>query len=155
MRSAASLPMFSVEYSREELPMLMSPCKVPDPDWRYVDKAGHGHFWKKTALPTLKWVVTGKTWIGDEYGGEEIELGEFRCKLCDEVIEPGKKLKHPEPLMGPVNFRVTFSLTDGGTDAYLLNEEEYVEALGEWHKVIKKKWSSRREDCGLTFRKTS
>lgn len=137
MKSYAGFPSFSVEIQREEIPVsTMYPEMVPDTAWRYVDKKGHGHFWaegKTGKLPTLHWVVTGKRWVGDEYDGDEYEMGEWRCRLCDEVVEPKKTAKYSSGYIdGPTTFLVTI---EGET--FYLTPEDYWKAIQEWVKVLR------------------
>lgn len=125
----AVFPRFSVEMQREAIRVdTMSPQKVPDEKWRYVDKKGHGHFWAEGGtgkLPTLEWVVTGKEWVGDEYDGDEYEVGEYRCRLCGEVVEPKKKAVYgPQYIDGPTTFLVTI---EGET--FRLSPEKYAQAM--------------------------
>jgi len=67
----------------------MSPTKKPDPSWRYIDRNQHAHVWDGDKLPTLGVHVTGKTWVGDEYDGCEVEVTEHRCLVCGAVVTPG------------------------------------------------------------------
>lgn len=136
MKSLASFPRFSVEIKREQIPVhSMHPTtKVPDEKWRFVDKAGHGHFWDGKDLPTLVWVVTGKQWVGDEYDGEEYDVGEWRCKLCDEVVEPKKKAVYaPQFVDGPTTFLVTVE-----NETFYLTPEQYANSLKGWAREMRK-----------------
>lgn len=63
-----------------------------DPNWRYVDRAGHGHFGSSEAgkpLPTLVWTITRTYWCED--CGDEHDEGEWRCPHCEEAITPGTR----------------------------------------------------------------
>lgn len=126
-------PTISVKMDREEIPLRsMAPTKVPDEKWRYIDTQGHGHFWEGSDLPTLKWVVTGKTWVGDEYDGYEIEIGEYRCHLCAEVVEPRKRVTYEPPALGPATFIVA---VDG--EDFVLSEDQWIRAVGQWEETIR------------------
>lgn len=70
---------FSVENEYQEFWTYMP---FLDKKWRYVDKKRHKHS-AKNLEETLKWVITLKG--SDEYPDE----GEYRCRKCKEVIEPG------------------------------------------------------------------
>jgi hypothetical protein len=127
------MPRVSVSVERESIPVQsMHPAKVPDPKWRYVDKTGHGHFWEGDDLPTLKWVVTGTAVAGDEYEMYEYEVGEYRCQICDEVIEPGKKLDYgPTHVPGPVTVTVEID-----RKVFVLTEEMFSESIDRWREAL-------------------
>ena len=73
----------------------------------------------------MKWIVTDKQWVGDEYDGYVYAIGEWRCRFCDEVIEPKKKTTYaPEFVEGPTTFIVTI---EGET--FYLSPEEYAQAM--------------------------
>lgn len=129
--ATATYPYFTIEVVHEhEEGIFFSTETVPDPEWKFVDKKGHGHFWKKDKLPTLKKVATGKTWVGDEYDGHGETIYEMRCKLCDETIEPGTKQQQPKPPPPMIWYRLSI-----GEKKYELSEKQYaeaIEALGEY-----------------------
>lgn len=129
------MPSISISTETEEIPVSsMSPSKVPDEKWRYVDKKGHGHFWAEDdKLPTLEWVVTGKEWVGDEYDACEYEVGEYRCRLCGEVVEPKKKLSYgPSHLPGLTWFTISIANED-----FRLTGEQFSEALESFRKILR------------------
>lgn len=133
MTSRISYPSFTLKYEREDIPVhTLSPSKIPDEEWRYIDKAGHGHFWKGKKLPTLKEVVTGTTWVGDEYESHEVELTEHRCLLCDEVIKPGMRSEYgPSHVPGIATYTVTI-----GHSEFILGEEDWYDALDHLRKYL-------------------
>jgi len=133
--TAHRFPLVSVAFEREVIPIeTMMPAKVPDEKWRYVDKQGHGHFWKSTKLPTLEWIVTGTEWVGDEYGEDEYEIGEYRCRLCAEVVEPARRSEYgPRTIHGLGRFTVTI---DG--EEFLLTEDEYAQSVDTWKQSLRK-----------------
>lgn len=135
MKTLASWPRIDIQFNREMIPVaLMSPHKVPDEKWRGVDKRGHGHFWVDGELPTLEWVVTGTCWAGDEFDGEEYEVGEYRCRECGEVIEPGKKLEHgPTHIPGPTTVTVTLN-----EETFMLTPEQYADSVEAWAKSLRR-----------------
>lgn len=59
---------------------------VPDPEWSNVDAHGHEHHFEGDELPTLDWVVTDVYWC--ETCRDEHEEGEWRCRVCGDVVEP-------------------------------------------------------------------
>lgn len=78
-----------IRFHREtEVVSTMFGTKKPDKGWKHFDAAGHAHAWDGDKLPTLNEVVTGKTWVGDEYDGMEVDISEYRCKVCEEVVDP-------------------------------------------------------------------
>lgn len=134
MKSRAAYRGLTIQFEREEIPVQsMSPKMVPDPGWKYMDKKGHGHFWKGKNLPTLEWIVTGTQWVGDEYDAYEYEIGEYRCRLCGEVIKPGERPATPKPVLGPA----TYTLTIDG-EAFVLSDQQYYDALKELVKILRK-----------------
>lgn len=67
----------------------MHGTRKPDKGWTHFDSEGHAHAWRNgDELPTLYEKVTGKEWVGDSYDGCEVEITEWRCNVCDEVVEP-------------------------------------------------------------------
>lgn len=130
-----SLPQFSIEIQRDDVDVaMMSPSRVPDSAWRYVDAEEHGHFWEGTELPTLHWVITGTRWAGDEIDGEEYEVGEWRCKQCEEAVEPRKKAEYgPRYLAGPPKYIITI-----GEETFSMGEQEYAESLTAWAEQIRR-----------------
>jgi hypothetical protein len=132
--ATAHFPLFSVEITRGEIPVeTMSPSRVPDEKWRYIDKKGHLHAWVDGEVPTLDWVVIGKTWVGDEYDGEEIEVGEHRCRVCAEPIEPMLKVKYgPSSVPGPTTVGVTIH-----GETFPLSEMEYAASVNDWLDAIR------------------
>lgn len=129
----AAFPTISIKVEREQMEVTsFTSIDVPDEKWRYVDKAGHGHFWKDGELPTLKWVITGKGWVGDEYDGSEYDIGEYRCKLCEETIKPKKRSEAAKPILGPT----TVTLEVAG-ERFVLTEGQYAESVKAWVKALK------------------
>jgi hypothetical protein len=132
----AMFPMISVSVDREEIETFSfsQQIKVPDEKWRLLDKQGHGHFWAKGGkeLPTLEWIVTGTEVYGDEYESYEVEVGEYRCKLCAEVIEPGHRMETPKPILGPT----TVTLEVNG-ETFRLTEEEYAASVDSWLDALR------------------
>jgi hypothetical protein len=131
---AVHYPMVSITVEREEIPVeTMNPTKVADEKWRFVDKEGHGHFWEGETLPTLEWVATGKQWVGDEFDGEEYEVGEYRCRLCGEVVEPRKRVEYgPRSIPGPASFTVEIS-----GERFSLTEQMYSASIERWVTALR------------------
>ena len=136
----------NVRYDREELdaPMLSS-REVPDEKWKHVDRYGHGHFWVGDDLPTLEWVITGQTYVGDEFDGELYDVGEWQCRLCGETVEPGKKSVQHDPIF-MLPWRVTVEIGhENGYDTYDLTQEQYNTSVEAWVKEL------RAVASGVTF----
>jgi hypothetical protein len=124
----------SIAYERELIPVAtVMPVLVPDQAWRHVDAAGHGHFWSGKELPTLEWVITGTEWAGDERDGEEVEVGEYRCRLCDdEVVEPGRRTE-AQPQFIPSLTAVVVTVNG---DEFRLTPEQYQASVQEWIRAM-------------------
>lgn len=136
MPTAFGIPQFNVNVSRDPVPTrTITPTSVPDEKWRHVDSHGHGHFWDGDALPTLNWVVTGTEWVGDDYDGETVEVGEHRCAICDEVVEPQRRTKNvrSEIVYGPRIFLVSFE-----DEHFRLSEKQYAECVEAWNEATRK-----------------
>lgn len=62
----------------------------PDPDWVFVDAAGHEHRWRgdwrKADLPTLVFVRDDDH--GDECGCERCPSYHFECRQCGQRVDP-------------------------------------------------------------------
>lgn len=67
----------------------------PDMRWQFVDAEGHWHAFsldRDEQLPTLTWKTIPVPCDGSCGGvceGEGTTRTEYRCRICDEVIEPG------------------------------------------------------------------
>lgn len=82
----------------------------PDPDWTFVDAAGHEHRWRGEAVPTVEHVVTGMEWSEDLQEFEEVF--ELRCRRCGEAVEPRwRTCQREESHYGPT--RITGTVTSG------------------------------------------
>lgn len=139
MKTQMVWPMFSVQVEREDIAVdVIHSIKVPDEEWRFVDKAGHGHFWKlfskkPSTIPTCVLVVTGTEWVGDEYEAEEIEIKEWKCKLCTEIIKPGYRQElAPTHVPGPT--WVTVTIND---ETFVLTPEQYAWSVDAWRDALR------------------
>jgi hypothetical protein len=80
----------------------MQGTRKPDKSWTHFDSNEHAHAWSGDKLPTLYEKVTGTTWVGDEIDGQEVDVTEMRCKICDETVDPGYYVDHtPVYVRGP------------------------------------------------------
>jgi hypothetical protein len=77
---------WTIEVCRE-MHEVYSNSPTPAKDWRFIDAAGHGHFWQD-GYPTLRWASVPCTMgHGDDCDAE----GWWECRLCAEHISPGMK----------------------------------------------------------------
>lgn len=129
MKTQAVWPLISISVEREDIAVdVIHQVKVPDEKWTHIDRKGHGHFWKGKKIPTCKLVVTGTTWVGDEYEAEEIEIKEWQCKLCKAIIEPGYRMQvQPTHVPGPT--WVTVTIND---ETFMFTPEQYAESVEGW-----------------------
>jgi hypothetical protein len=133
-------PLFSVSIEREDIAVgVMHSVKVPDEKWTFVDKAGHGHFWrlyskKPSDIPTCKEVVTGTQWVGDEIDGEIYEIKEWQCRTCGQTIEPGyRQQQQPTHVPGPTWVTITMEGRE-----YIVTPEQYAKSVEAWEKALRK-----------------
>jgi hypothetical protein len=133
-------PMFSVSIEREDIAVdVMRSITVPDEKWTFVDKKGHGHFWKlfskkPSIIPTCEYVQVGTEWVGDEYEAEEIPIMEWHCKECSERIQPGYRQEQPPThVPGPTWVTITMEGHE-----YVLTPEQYAESVKAWEKALRK-----------------
>ena len=64
---------------------------MPDPDWLYVDTAGHAHRWAHDeTIPSLTVVVDRRAW-SDDTQEEYVAESHYECIWCQERIEPGMR----------------------------------------------------------------
>ena len=91
---------FELHQDRIEILSLDAPS-VPDLDWRYVDAAGHGHFYAEDgSLPTLDLRAEPRVY-DDGYGGvDEWESTIWVCPECDEHVVPAR-MASPTPTSVP------------------------------------------------------
>lgn len=121
----------SIEFDREMIDVTtMLGEKQPDEKWLHVDLNEHGHFWKNGELPTLRPVVVR---VEIDEDGEEHEITEWRCRACDELIEPGYVIDHsPKHIYGQLLVTVTL-----GEETFQLSEPAYVQSLEAWREALR------------------
>ena len=132
--SRGAWPLFSVKIERDDIAVdVMHSMRVPDEKWTFVDKKGHGHFWKGKKVPTCKYVQVGTQWVGDEYEAEEIPVMEWQCKTCGETIEPGyREERGPTHVPGPTWVTITINDED-----YVVTPEQYSESVEAWEMALR------------------
>lgn len=110
-------PEFTLEIEQrwESVNTMAGGSYQPDPKWMYTDHAGHDHTGE---LWTCEWFVSHTIW--DEYDGE-INFHKLRCRLCYEIIEPGK-VWVPDPPPIPT-VRVARLTTPDGRIWHLSSDE--------------------------------
>ncbi len=96
---------------------------VSDPAWRFVDTAGHGHFYgsKSDPYPTLEWVSLPCSMGHDDCDSE----GHYRCRTCLATITPGTKMPGRVWVAGMTTCRLTVSDDDGTTTVYMFGPEKW------------------------------
>lgn len=102
----------------------------PNPDWRHIDPAGHGHFYTDGGYPTLEWVSRPCT---QGHGDECIGEGEYRCRTCAVRVVPAMRPAKPVVIEGPKRYRLTH-VHDGTRYSYAFGADR----LAALHKAIAK-----------------
>lgn len=134
MKQMTRWPRISITTETEEIAVdMIQQLKVPDEKWNFVDKAGHGHFWKGKKIPTCKLVVTGSVWVGDEFEAEEIEVKEWKCKICGEIVEPGYRYES-SPTHVPGLTWVALTIDD---ESFVLTPDEYAASVDVWREALR------------------
>lgn len=90
----------SMSMERERI--MVSSCSghyEPDPNWRYVDHAGHVHTYDNADKMRMDVLEKAEDWEHDEGSQEFYPNGDIVCRHCGELIEPGT-VYHP-PSMYP------------------------------------------------------
>ena len=125
MINTLQLGPWEITRETEQIPV-MSNLPTRDEQWRFIDAAGHGHFWQD-GYPTLKTVEVECYCSAVD---EEHTVSHFECPHCGEVIEPGTKPPSPFPtyINGPT--RVSLIHDDGRVRSeYLITSQADAEAL--------------------------
>jgi len=100
--------------------------RVPDPDWRMVDAAGHGHFYDD-GYPTLEWEGLPCTMgHGDDCDAE----GFYRCPMCWEEIQPAWKDGGREVVHTRTSGYVTIQ-DYGSRERWALTSSEAIDTLSQ------------------------
>lgn len=90
---------WTITFEQETVPSENGP--EPDRSWRFIDRAGHGHFWKD-GYPTLKPVIEEcYCSVVDEPHSVE----HWECPHCGETITPRITPSRPTTVLG--RLRVT------------------------------------------------
>ena len=76
----------TLELNREPIKYTTMNPYERDPNWTYTDRNDHAH---DASLETLEWIVTRRYWC--EGCRDEHEEGEYRCRLCGEVVATGSR----------------------------------------------------------------
>lgn len=112
---------------RREVIDVTSKAERPDPAWRFVDAAGHEHYYRDDPLhvwPTLTWVPVPAGWCED--CGEVHDDGEWQCPACGEVILPGMLPAPPWPEYVPGPIHATLVVEDRhGRRTWVLSGAEF------------------------------
>jgi hypothetical protein len=79
--------------------------RKPDKAWKHIDSQGHAHAWFDDELPTVEEVVIGKEWYGEGADAYEVDVTEYRCRVCAEVVKPKYVVTHePSYIKGPPEY---------------------------------------------------
>lgn len=129
-----SVPAVSIDIHRDMIDVtLVGGERTPDQKWRHTDSNGHLHAWDGDNLPSLEWVVTGQEYIGDEIEGQVYDVGEYRCRSCGEVVEPGIVTDYGRKSMpGPTTVTITI-----GEEHFTLDETQYAASLEAWLQALR------------------
>jgi hypothetical protein len=99
---------WTVTRETERIPV-MSDLPSADKEWRFIDAAGHGHFWRD-GYPTLR-TVEADCYCDAVH--EDHTISHFECPHCAEVIEPGTIPPSPFPTYINGLTHVTLTYDDG------------------------------------------
>lgn len=133
LRYGGIWPGISLDINQDYIPITSSSPSA-DPDWRYVDREGHGHFRQDNKYPTLDWISFGCSMgHGDDCDAE----GQYECRQCREVIVPGSRIAPPTSIPGLVTYTLTVQGADGMTTSkYAFGPEQHNELGAEIRRVI-------------------
>jgi hypothetical protein len=102
--------------------------REPDPAWRHIDAAGHGHFaqpeGETVTYPTLEWAESGHTYDDGD------PVMERRCPQCGERVKPGMRQARSRPL----SRRMKYELSIGRPEGAHLGETVYELPSDRWKK---------------------
>ncbi len=111
-------PGFQLE-TQDNGELIRSDMPVADEGWAYVDKEGHGHFWKN-GYPTLKKVYSGcDMGHGDDCKGAL----SYECPTCGERITPDTRIEADRWVPGPITY--TLSMTGPITKVWRFGEDRW------------------------------
>ena len=123
-----------------------------DPNWRVVDKAGHGHFFSE-GYPTLDLRYRG---CGDPDHDTDCQ-GEsyYACPLCDEEIQPRTCWVPARPRQVGCDYTL-IRRTGQTTTSYHLSEKQYREVMSALaaatnealDAVLRDEWITEQEWTG-------
>ena len=129
MKTSAVWPLISVAIEREDIAVdVIHQNKVPDEKWRFVDKAGHGHFWKGKKLPHLqarrRWQAMDRRRVrrrrGRHQGVAVQDLrSDHRTRLSTQLA----------PTPRPRSNLVTVTISD---EEFVFTPEQYAESVEGW-----------------------
>lgn len=128
-------PGFSIEMGQEWIDV--STMSELDPNWRYIDAKGHGHYYhdSKNPFPTLKW---RKDIVTDE-DGEKWDAGWYQCPRCRERIVPGTRSGEGRKIPG---LRCLDLIIDGLGVPITKDEQDAIMAASE--AKAREVWESKR-----------
>lgn len=99
-----------------------------DPEWRFVDGAGHGHFYgSEGETPTLRWVVDRDLVNVDSDDEEMPESGHYECPHCGEEISPQSRMGNRRQIPGVKHYMMTIRDGDESVIVYKFGEAQFEE----------------------------
>ncbi len=110
---------WTVTYTQE---LIQETGMVPDEKWRFIDKAGHGHFADGKKYPTLR-LVREREWCEVHEDMEDVE--HFECPHCGETVSP-KWIDQSilgRSRLGPISMTITHR-SEGITREFHLGDED-------------------------------
>lgn len=108
-RRSAKVHTFSWRRDKTPVYTLGNRWEEPDPEWVFVDAAGHEHKWDRPNGVTNSHKVQTGTSVFDDGDGywDEVPHFELRCNLCEEPLEPGYRYQYgPKFIQGPIHYYV-------------------------------------------------
>lgn len=107
----------------------MAPHNEPDPSWRFVDEAGHGHFYgtEKDPYPTLAYSHHHDCSYSD-HDEDCAGTGYYACSQCGEEIVPGTRYNYGGPEVVGCDYTISHR-SGSATSTYVLTEKEYEAAM--------------------------
>jgi hypothetical protein len=145
----------NIETERIDITMA-GPSYKPDPEWTYVDKAGHFHaFTEDGKLPTLERYEKHLNCDGSCAGvcsDEGYTETRYRCRACGKRVKPGYAVKVPGGAQQFMPGRTSWTVTVSGRTQW--NADVSVRAVAggkEWFGLAHPRMVSADVHDGFTY----